>query len=369
MKLYIDTNIYLSYVNPTSDLKPLRNLKKLIEGGKVEVVLPSQTKKEYLKHFKERALQEKTKLEKAKTQFSIPNELKNARTNKTKEEKEIIEQIDSLNLSLKKYRTKKIDDFKNHIKIAEKELGEIINLATFFEYTDEIIVKGMIRYAKDLPPKKNELNSKFGDAIIWETLKDNIRNEDLVVVSRDSDFSEKIQNKTISKILANEWKKHTKKKITLFPTLAGFVNTLYKEDPVSKDTVHRETVTSSVFTVPVYTAKNNATFFTTNELGMTGTALNINTGTTQFYSPNLSTTEAGVFFTGANARALTGSDILANTLKTSSGIEPAYSTSLMCSICHKRYTPGLNLIGINICTECSDRLDNLGTTTWKVNKG
>ena len=53
MKLYIDTNIYLSYINSTSDIKSLVNLRKLIDLKKVEVVLPSQTKKEYLKHFKD----------------------------------------------------------------------------------------------------------------------------------------------------------------------------------------------------------------------------------------------------------------------------------------------------------------------------
>ena len=49
MKLYIDTNIYRSYVSSTSDVKSLEKLKKLINEGKIELVFPSQTKKEFLK--------------------------------------------------------------------------------------------------------------------------------------------------------------------------------------------------------------------------------------------------------------------------------------------------------------------------------
>ena len=248
MKLYVDTNTYLSFISPISDIKSLEKLKGLIEQEKVELVLPSQTKQEFLRHFKNRVAERREKLQKGGTQYTIPNQLKSAKKKKyTEQEKEIIKQIDSLNASLKKHRKQEISDLRAHTKAVEKLIGEIFKLATFFEYTDEVVLRAVLRYAKDLPPKKND--HKFGDAINWETLKENIRGEGMVIVSTDPDFIEGDKKKqkegkktVISKILASEWKKHTKKEVILYQTLGQFVNTIDKKNKVSKEVIKREMI-------------------------------------------------------------------------------------------------------------------------------
>ena len=250
MKLYIDTNIYLSYINPASDIKSLEKLKKLIKEKKLELVLPSQTKKEFLNHFKERINQEKEKLAKKETCFGIPNEIKNEKKKKyTKEEEEIIAKINIINEDLKKYKITKKEIFNKHIETIERLINEIFELAIFFEFTNDIVLRAVIRFAKDLPPKKENL--KFGDAIIWETLKENIKREEIVIVSFDSDFQ--IKNKkgiSLNKLLGSEWKKHTGKKAILYPVLGQFVNTLEKANPVSQKTINEETkLASAVFPI------------------------------------------------------------------------------------------------------------------------
>lgn len=250
MKLYLDTNTYLSYISPTSDIESLEKLKKLIQKEKVVLVLPSQTKKEFLRHFKERVIERKEKLQKTETHFSIPNELKSEKRKYTEEERVIMKQIDSLNSDLKKYRSKKKVELKKHIDMVERLVNELFKLAIFFEYTDEIVLRAVIRYAKDLPPKKND--HKFGDAINWETLKENIRRENIAIVSTDRDFiEEKQKNKKggkviIRKVLAQEWKKHTHQKATFYQTLGQFVNTIDKRNKVSLETIKKETMQADI---------------------------------------------------------------------------------------------------------------------------
>jgi hypothetical protein len=244
MKLYIDTNTYTSYISLTSDIKSLEKLKKLLIDKKVELVLPSQTKEEYAKHFKERVDQAKDKLKEKVTQVQQPKELKGKKKEKyTKEEKEISDKIDLVNAELKKLVIKRTVELKKHLESVEKLLKDIFKLATPLEDNDEIVLKAVIRQAKGLPPKKD--NFKFGDAIIWETLKAYIRTESISIVSSDPDFSEtnkKGKPAKVNKILKTEWKKHTKKEITLYSLLGHFVNSIEKENPISSETIKKEAI-------------------------------------------------------------------------------------------------------------------------------
>lgn len=249
MKLYIDTNTYVSYVSLTSDIKSLEKLKKLITEGKVELLMPSQTKSEYNNHYKERVDRAKSKLKQPATQIPLPNELKSKKKDKyNKEEKEIANKIDTLNTDLKKLEAKRDNELKKHLESVEKLIKELMALAIEIKDNDEIVLKAVLRQVKGLPPKKE--NMKFGDAIIWETLKDYVRTESLAIVSYDGDFDEpakKGKPAKINKILKAEWKKHTKKDITLYSLLGQFINTIEKQNPVSPETIKKEAMQAATY--------------------------------------------------------------------------------------------------------------------------
>ncbi len=341
MKLYIDTNIYLSFISPTSDIKSLIRLKKLINEQKVELILPSQTKQEFIKNFKSRVAQEKSKIENAKSSIEIPNLLKGVKR-PSKEEKSIIKQIDDLNSDLKIYHKTKLKDFKNHIDSTEKLLDEIFTASTFFEYTDDIVQKALIRYAKGLPPKKNDF--KFGDSIIWETLKDNIRNEDLVIVSHDGDFAEN-SNKPlrINKTLAAEWKKERKRKISLHKVLGEFINTLDKQDVVDSDTIDREIKQANALHNQYVIAANDQPAYILNN----GSLSVPNIGAATYKIPNASNL---VINPNSNLANLSSYRINYQ--------ENDYSAYILgnnkkCSKCGKDFFPGLLSVSDNLCAECT----------------
>ncbi len=354
MKLYIDTNVYRSYISSSSDIKSLEKLKKLIDKKSVELVFPSQTKKEFLKHFKEGIAQTKRKIKKA-TKFEIPNELKNEkRRDYSEQEKIIIIKIDELNNDLEKHRKQRIIDLKKHIKIVETLLNEIFQLATFFECTDDTVLKAVIRYAKDLPPKKND--HKFGDAIIWETLKENVRREEIVIISKDPDFRENKNKKSkseivISGLLSKEWKKHSGgKKITLYESLGRFVNTLDKKDKVSKETIKREQ--SQLGTL---SSLHDVVFQNHNPvLKIQDMSFPISSGMTSNTIAGLSATN-----TENNEKNLLGSSVLRLKHDGNLLVQPETAVGhiplgTICTRCHKYYTPNLINININgLCDECS----------------
>jgi len=228
MKLYIDTQIYLANMSPTSDLKSLKKLKKLIKEGKIDILLPAKTKEEYGNHLEKRIGEEKDKLKKSIEQFLICEKIEK-RQNKTKLEILRIKKIKSFNKNIKKSVIEETKDFKKHIKIVKKLIKEIFETTKVIRNNNETVLRAVIRYAKNLPPKKND--DKFGDAIIWETLKENVK-EEITIISRDGDFD--------NKILISEWKKHSSKKLSIFKAIGLFLNTIDKKNIISQEVIEKE---------------------------------------------------------------------------------------------------------------------------------
>ncbi len=376
--LYIDANAYLSHVGPTSDIKNLEKIKKLIQKKKINLLLPSQTKKEVLRHLKKRILREEKKIKKAGTQFPIPDEFKNKKKKYTKEEKIIIKEVKSLNLTLKKNKAKNIAEFKKHIVIIKKLIKEIFKLATLLECTDEIVLKAVIRYAKDLPPKKN--NHKFGDAINWEIIKENIKNEDLAIVSYDGDYvGKKIGDKNKSKqiasekILVSEWKKHAGKKLTFYRVLGQFINAIDKKETVSPEEIKKEIIQASGSAIISqntaaagirYTTSNGNIIASSNlgDITDTGyTIINGNivassnlgdiTGAGYVVNPNLVDITGAGYVVNPNLVDITGTGytIINGNIVASSNL----GDNAVCKKCKKPFTHYITSVNpMDICPEC-----------------
>ena len=105
---------------------------------------------------------------------------------------------------------------------------------------------------KGNPPRKSD--HSYGDAIIWETLLKEGKNDNLVLITKDGDFAEIHKGKpAISQFLFVEWRIKTKKKkrVVLYKSLAEFVNSFNKKETIKKEIVQKENDSS----VPIITKR------------------------------------------------------------------------------------------------------------------
>lgn len=363
MKLYIDTSIYIAYLlAPTSDVKPLEKLVKLIKKNQVELVLPSQTKKEYLRKFEGIVKNEQDKIKSSRIELPIPPKLRAAKKDaQTSMERAIVKKIYSINNDLEKLKKKEAVEFERQLKRKDKLLNKIFKLATFFEYTDEVVLRAVIRYAKDLPPQKND--HKFGDAINWETLKENIRHEDLVIVTKDSDYQQKLGKNdkvVINSLLYSEWTQHTKKKITLYKSLGKFVNTLDKTDKVSQETIKKETSQDSVL------ASYSPSAFGSQGMNF---PYAVSGALSSVIASSLSPSETVVYPTSPTSAVNVGSVLGSGFISPNTGILNISPPSLAefnpgagylalgakeCLSCHKKYSPNITsgVLDNGLCDNC-----------------
>lgn len=246
MKVYIDTQIYRQYASPGTNIEPLVKLKDLIKKGKIELIVPRETDKE-IKRQLENAFKEyedKIKQISKYNPFQAENKKKENKQNENKQkkyaEKELrglkIEYLERSKKVLEKLYKKQLRELELHSKKVQTILNSLFKKATILNDSDDIVLKAVLRYARNLPPKKND--DKYGDAIIWETLKEHIRSEELTIICKDNDF----KNPYAKKILSAEWKKHTNKKIIFYLSLAEFVTKLNPKEPINKETIQKEKV-------------------------------------------------------------------------------------------------------------------------------
>lgn len=313
MKLFIDTNIWLSYLSPTSDIDSLKKLKTLITEKKVELVIPSQMQDEYLRRAAEKIEDERKALSKLE-EISVPTGLDG-------DGKTIISKIHSLNKELKELVGKRIENLDKHIEQIEKLVDSLFSSGILIEDDEKILNRAQTRFLKGNPPKKG--NDKHGDAIIWETLKEGISDDKLAIISRDPDFAEVQKGKNfLNRLLKKEWEKHSGKEATLYISLGSFINTLEKKNPVSKEVIEKEvklgvsTVDPRIFSAPVTIFPVGSSYIGPQTVTLSGTPyVNV---------PNTTT------------------------LWQSSG---NYVATSFCTRCYRPYTPNTST-GIGICDDC-----------------
>lgn len=246
MRILIDTNKYLDFYRASDhSLIVLNSLISLIEGKKIELILPKQVFDEFTR---DKDLVFKEFIEQNFYQIKTPGFLKgNKKINKVNNS---IEKI-------KKEYQKKFYSPRSKINITFKKL---FLLANKIEEPMEILQLAYFRTLRKNPPRKD--NSSFGDAIIWETLLRNFPDQDMVIISGDGDFSSEIDKNQINPYLKKEWSEHSKKSIRLFTNLGLFVNEQSgKKKPIKKETIQEENYLSSMVISP-----NSARLFMPNSL-------------------------------------------------------------------------------------------------------
>jgi len=93
---------------------------------------------------------------------------------------------------------------------------------TIYKTKEKIIKKAFFRSLQGFPPKRRK--DSLGDAISWLTLLDELKGkDDLIVVSRDSDFLDPLEKK-LHPFLRDELKNKQIKKTKLFESINEFLN-------------------------------------------------------------------------------------------------------------------------------------------------
>ena len=214
MNLFIDTNVFLSFYEYSSeDLDQLEQLTAYIKTDNVILHLPEQVKHEYLRG-------RDGTLNRAMKDFRNPRLLSRF--------PRMAMDYDEYN-SLHKYINKCHEAHKLLMEVLEKDISEgnlkadnlirnVFALSKFVPTDDGIIAAARNRADLGNPPGKPR---SIGDATIWEALLESVpENQVFCLISQDADFLSPYNQKTLHPFLENEWLERKGIKPNFFSTLS-----------------------------------------------------------------------------------------------------------------------------------------------------
>lgn len=217
MKVFIDTNIYLSFFHfAKDDLTKLEDLVKLIDKNIIELILPEQVVFEFRRN-RENKISESLSQFTKKISLSLPQIIKSY---KDKYDKCII-----LQKSLNKILTELENDAK--VDIEQRTLKADLLIESLFEkakkidISDTVLKKVVLRSRIGNPPGKKGSN---GDAIIWEMLLAEKGIKELFFISDDKDYKSDLNNHKMKRFLREEWFERKGKDLKYYDTLTGFLD-------------------------------------------------------------------------------------------------------------------------------------------------
>ena len=216
MKLFIDTNIFLSFYHLTKDdLEELRKLVVLIDDKKVTLYLPQQVKNEFKRN-------RDVKLSDALSKFK--HELLNNQFPQICKEypeymvmRSAIKQYNQSKSKLLEKLTHDIDEVR--LK-ADHVIDDLFKKANQIDITDNLVTKAKLRYELGNPPGKK---GSYGDAVNWVSLLTEVpKDSDLYFISEDSDYISSLNSDKFSPFLLEEWRNKKNGKIIFFKRLSPF---------------------------------------------------------------------------------------------------------------------------------------------------
>ncbi len=239
MKIFIDTNIYLNYFRSDKEkLASLEALNKLLKGKKLKLIIPRQIIDEYTR--RRSGVVEETRdillTRKKQLAASVPVAPFLGKFEEMKKLREGIKESEHTYDELVEKYDEETDDEKT---ASDKLIKKTFSLGNKHKETKKILDNAFTRYLKGNPPRKS--NFSYGDAIIWETLLAKAINDNLVIITQDSDFIEKKKgNQVLQSYLQKEWEEKSSKKIELYVSLGEFINKFEKKEVVKKEVVEEE---------------------------------------------------------------------------------------------------------------------------------
>lgn len=236
----LDTNILLNFYrfSPQSIIM-IDELLKLIKSKKIILLIPHQIIYEFYrdKSVVSNIFNEEIK-KSHKIEFKIPPFLKSYKG--VKELKKYLKKIKQLSNKIIEEHNSRISKPRSQIN---QKINKLIRAAITPKEKDLILQKAHYRTLRGNPPRKR--NNSFGDAIIWETIIDEIRDNNLVIISKDGDFASETNENEINDFLKYEWQEKNKGTIKLFTSLGEFINTFSNKKVIKKDILEEEVSNAS----------------------------------------------------------------------------------------------------------------------------
>jgi len=327
LRIFVDTNIYLDFYRASEhSLNTLMAIIKLIKDDDVELILPKQVVSEFTRD-KEIVYKE-----------FVGQNFSNIKDPGFVDSR----QIDKLNKLLDKIKKDYQKKFFNPRSKINTGIKELFDFAIVPEETSEILDMAYYRTLRGNPPRKN--NNSFGDAVIWETLLKYFSDKDLIIVSRDGDFSSELHKKEIHTFLKNEWNHIKNKRVSLSDSLGEVINKITRKETVKKEAIQEEKKYSE------YVSASRI-----SELANLAGGLNLNQGISQSHFAFVS--DIG----SASKVSLLGERVCeccGKKLESYSALNRCYGclskVMVNCSKCGKSFfSDSFNITGQYICPDCS----------------
>lgn len=199
MKLFIDTNVYLSFFSLTSDdLVEFKKLGAAIDAGKLTLLITQQVKDEFSRNREVKIAEALKKLKEHDRKIQFPALCKDY------EEYELLRETQGkFKAALDALQQKVRKDAISRDLQADTVIQDLFKKATSIDLTDELLARAERRIAVGNPPGKN---GSLGDAINWELLLEHGGFwEDLHIVSDDKDFYSSLDSDVLHGFLRDEW--------------------------------------------------------------------------------------------------------------------------------------------------------------------
>lgn len=118
-------------------------------------------------------------------------------------------------------------DIESNSLKADQVIQELFEKAEAIETTEKLISKAQFRMSIGNPPGKN---GSLGDAINWESLLENVPNdEDLYLIADDRDYFSVLDENKPKEFLIREWKNKKNADVFFYRRLAPFFKEHYPE--------------------------------------------------------------------------------------------------------------------------------------------
>lgn len=234
--LFIDTNILLDMYGMTGpDLDELRQLVKLVEDGKVGLLLTQQVVDEFWRRREGVIADAMKRFGESRVRPTIPNLIRSY-----PESTDLKEAVARVNSIVKDLSDKaNLDTASNSLK-ADEIILQLFEAAEIAPVAEGIVAASRLRADIGNPPGKR---GSLGDAINWEwllSLELEPATSELIILSADADFASELEGEKLREFLRVEWfARHPKCALRLERSLAKWLQRDFPEikltDEAEKD--------------------------------------------------------------------------------------------------------------------------------------